>query len=977
MTTYHVRQPVVRVTVDGAVVTNVLGARVSYGFDQQVSQATIRCTSKVPWAHKWSEVWVWLGVNSSYLATPRFRGYLLDQNTNAYPGEWTLVCYGKLVKAQINRNDAISGTDLSLGGNGQTDQNMVMSVLNACGGTVVYTPSIEGTGKVFGTTVRLTDDAGNPLQDPYGHPSDRRFTWEEKESGLSFIQRLDSICLGYRTFDLPQAGGIVRRQIFTIPPAQAAGTITDADILLEGGHYEDTAREVYNRVHITGMSNGSIQAGTITVAWQEEAYREALNPDLVKSDTGYNTWEMNSPMLELSEAGGTNVLGGTAGLDCGAVAAWQLGEHNRVPAKLVTPLLIDTQIYPAEVYKITSTRLDTDRTWQAQHVEIGVDQGKFDHVVTWVGGDASAIPVTPLPQAAFTLMVDQESVILAGTETPLYLVHCTDTSWSPTSSIVSREWSVTGGTGVTPTSGSGLYFNFTASSLTGCTVTLTITDAQGQTATFARDPAVEETIVTRRLYTAATDAFEALDGSSWRTYAVSGGTVVGNGPVWGAGTTLYYSADDLRTAPGTAYPFDGQNVTRIWIETDSDTPSYVLAGGEGGDVSFNSTGGTPPWTQVTGPTGDAVVNVVINRYSANEWTVLLAGGYYSTRDAGITWTLEFAAEGGETFTDHVQSHTRTWIAMEGGRALIAFEPGGAAVTQDFSGCDFVAGTIIAVAADIRLDRCYCYTPEGHTYYTATDGGTVMTQGADLPDGVEPQPRGLWRDGEIKDLLYFAAGTAGIYKSADGFGSADAFYRIRQQGVGSGGASSVWTMVGAGELAVQARNQGTVVLSAVGAEQVYDLGVGGALPDGWADVDFDDSGWDASVAQSHPYGNPCVGASWVTAVAGNLELNREFLARRTFTLSLGYVTAATLKINADDYLFAVMVNGVYLWGTPTALPGVDAGFDISLLGSDPGNHATVAVPPSLLRPGQSNVIAAYVNNALDASPMHLSYRLEIS
>ena len=100
-------------------------------------------------------------------------------------------------------------------------------------GEDVYT-GIGGTGIVLGTV-------------SHG----RGFDWLEGESGTSFIERLDSICLGYRTYDTFD-GTIVRTQIAGSPAVTADYTFTEGVDIYRATE-STTILEARNRVIVAGF----------------------------------------------------------------------------------------------------------------------------------------------------------------------------------------------------------------------------------------------------------------------------------------------------------------------------------------------------------------------------------------------------------------------------------------------------------------------------------------------------------------------------------------------------------------------------------------------------------------------------------------------------------------------------------------------------------------------------------------------------
>jgi hypothetical protein len=369
------------------------------------------------------------------------------------------------------------------------------------------------------------------------------------------------------------------------------------------------------------------------------------------------------------------------------------------------------------------------------------------------------------------------------------------------------------------------------------------------------------------------------------------------------------------------------------------------------------------WTVVDGPDGNPVLKCVINRYSVSQWFVLTVAGLYDSVDGGATWSTLLAAEEGEEFRDVCFSHTRGWIVvMSGGRLAVAI--GGTA--QTFPVLDPVVSDVVAVAPDITEDRFYCYDASGRTFYTEVDGGTEFVQGTDLPAGGTVQPRGLWRDGAIRGLLYFAKGTWGVGKSLDGFETSGAYFKIREPGVGNCPADADFRQIGADGLL-------TGVTSVVPANLVSTAGEGTMLeldgisePDGWYGT-FDDSAWAAPVLQTGGVvGDPPTDAQWICAALGNRPWNLLTLHRRILTVFGSVASGASLEVRADDWVEAIYFNGNLVYG-PSTWPG---GAGQAML--------TITIDPGLVVEGDNLLAVRYFNRPImNPNLSSLAYRLEVS
>lgn len=943
MTTIIRGNSTVRVRINGVQITPIIRCQTTFDFGIRVAKAEVMVPVFPAGLKEWDPVDIEMGPSPS-TTYHRFSGYFLEPDWTPFPRAVTLVCYAPLVRAERKKgviDDANpDGLDLSNAGAGQTDQAMVQFLLEQSG---VPNLTIGGTGKLLGT---FADD---------------QFFWDSRTSALSFIESLDEICLGFRTFSTP-AGSTIRKQITATPASTPALTFTEADI--EDGSHRSTVLEVINRWTVTGYDD---LAATVS---QD-------SPFLMPGETVAEE-EFGSPKIERefdSDPGD--------GLSCEEVARWKVQETNRRQHVVSFRTPRHELIAPGMTVKVESARLNVNTLLWVRGVDCEIDEaGVFSQHLTCVGGEGSTAPLDTLapPIADFSVLVEVESVVIAGTETTIYVVHSEDTSIPWRGTIATRLWSASAGTVMTPNNGDR--FTVVLTSLTGVTISLQVTDSHGQTDTRTKtiDVAVAESArVARRLYTASSTHFEALDGVQWRTDTPSIGsvTVVGNGPVAAAGDRLLVTADDLATGAVESQPFGaGIPITAIWVETDVDA-SRILLGAQNGDVAISEDGGTS-FAVKDGPSGDPILRVVINRFWPVQWMVLTASALYRTDDAGATWVTELTAQPGETFRDVVFSHTRSMIVMSSGRLMI--DRGG--TPQTFPVLVPAVSDVVAVTAHISKDRFYCLDASGRTFYHDADGGTTLVQGADVPDPSQVQHRSLWRDGAIPDLLYLALGTYGLVKSADGLQTSGGYFRIRQPGVGTSPATANYKQVGADGVLTRREITETVVVSkpntqagqgeSIKALSLWNGSSNNPPPFGWQNLSFDDAAWVDAVQANDAGGSraPIVGTSGIWSSVNEQNNNEQCLIRHVFTLPAGVITSATITVKYDDRCEGLWINGVFIPGSINTTEDVDPEVDLT-------------VDPSSLLPGAANIIAVWGRNdplgpsqnpATDFA--FVSYKLEI-
>jgi hypothetical protein len=236
-----------------------------------------------------------------------------------------------------------------LAGGPATDEDIVDAVLTLVGVDLLG-GTIGGTGTLMGTVA----------------PGE--FTWNENETALEYIQRIDSISLGYRTFE-SAAGQIYRTQISSRPSGSPDFTFTEGVDIREG-HSGRTVQEAYNAARVGGYAVGDFP------------FQGGANPDRVFSFT--------SSMIERRAE-----ISGGDGISCEAVALYWLGELNREVVRLtmVTPradLIGPGQVHLVQAAGGAAGRLGIGEKLWVQRVDVELAaSGQFSQSITYIGGGAA------------------------------------------------------------------------------------------------------------------------------------------------------------------------------------------------------------------------------------------------------------------------------------------------------------------------------------------------------------------------------------------------------------------------------------------------------------------------------------------------------------------------------------------------------------------------------------------------------------
>lgn len=364
-----VRTPVITATdiTTSTTLTGILSASCSFGYDIRVATAEIHFATIPGGVNYWDDVSLELGTSRS--SHVRFQGFVTGFDLTLYPREVVLRLSGHLILADRLENQQAGGTQVAGTGAGQGQANgtlpytpgltdapasatvnpatldgIIKQVLNICGITTAMVTdagsghsSILGTGKILGTVA---------VQD---------YLWSQGESGLSYIQRLDEICLGYRTFDA-MGGTIVRQPVSTVIPGSPTivATFTEGVDIFQG----QSPRSVL------ALRNGVLAQGyTDSTGATATSGRSLANPTYVPTPPGTIWQDLTSRLMECANPTDLPPHDGTVGISCYDAAGWLLLELDQLQVKLDMETFREDLIQPGDIVQIDAlSRLDLNST---------------------------------------------------------------------------------------------------------------------------------------------------------------------------------------------------------------------------------------------------------------------------------------------------------------------------------------------------------------------------------------------------------------------------------------------------------------------------------------------------------------------------------------------------------------------------------------------------------------------------------------
>lgn len=766
-----VRRPRCEVWVDGRPLPIYLEVTVTRGLDQAMATADISVPHPLPdYVKYWSKIQIVAGVTPFDASIPqqgavvRFTGFVTSFSYQLWPPARVIHCQDVLVIA----SQTYTPEDMDL--HGLTDQQAVQQVLSGCG----YNES---------TWIGVTDDSGTGTI--LADIEEAQLFWELGETALAAIQKIDAVSLGWRTY--ATVGGAIVRTLINTNPNKVTGLWSfgeGVDIL--DGSIETEVIDPAQEITVDGF-DGSVTTTT--------------DPN----DDPFN-WMNNSYWIRFKFL--QTQARGSGTIDPQLIAQYILSQVSRRIVKVTFSTHLDILFQGQEVVGVQSEKLEVDQKFWVQSVQLHVEasgaltqtisgasliQPQNRHILTppietpvgvLPGAD---IPVNTLPAPTaptvldfipdFTIIaIDKE---LAGDPTDLadhgsamYIVNCEDTTTNVQLLEFNRGWDAAG-PGVTIThEGVGpfaTHFSTGFSDLTGATITLTLTDAYSNSTTVTKSvDSFTSPVRSRKLYALTPTTYEAYNGTAWVSQPPvlpSKVQSLGGGPIWGADHYVVTSTDDLATAPTeVAALAPGEDVTAIWLhEVNS---NLIAIGGADGSVAISSDYGAT-WSART-PLDGEVHGIIISIFRETELHVVTPSGWYTSNDQGGTWELVRAGD----FLYLELSHTRNIVVTNGGELQVA-ETGDA-----FTGN---SSPIKAATAHIRKDMFYAIAEDGTTWIQEAEGSLAMVAGEPIPDG-DVLPGGAYRDGQVVDMVFFAAQDGGIFKTIDGFESAEGYLRLRASGL---------------------------------------------------------------------------------------------------------------------------------------------------------------------------------------------------
>lgn len=357
------------VNLNGTTLDNVMSFRYSLGYDEMVGSANVVLAG-------WSVPGQIISLDDlpgTYFddvtivvdGTPRWSGVLLQWDLSLYPRTITMQCKGRLEFANRFKLDieAVRKEDKGLlledflGGAAATDENIVNAVL-AYIGLSTNGGSIQGTGRNYGTI------------------ANQEFVWAVNETALGYIQKIDGISAGYRTFE--SAGGTIFRSLITSrPTAPAEMTFTEGVDIREASGSR-SVQGAYNGVRIGGYSVGDFKDPRVWLEIVGNPFMDASNPRIYSYD--------NSMIERRAESSPGE------GMSCQRMAEFWLGELNReiVNVQMTTPR--SDVIGPGQIHLVQGPggqayRIGVGEKLWVQKVEGTLDSsGAFSQTMTYIGG---------------------------------------------------------------------------------------------------------------------------------------------------------------------------------------------------------------------------------------------------------------------------------------------------------------------------------------------------------------------------------------------------------------------------------------------------------------------------------------------------------------------------------------------------------------------------------------------------------------
>ena len=369
------------------------------------------------------------------------------------------------------------------------------------------------------------------------------------------------------------------------------------------------------------------------------------------------------------------------------------------------------------------------------------------------------------PVAVFTVTVEYEPIRVAGVDTPKYFVQCDGSgSYDPDGTIVTYSWSAPG---ASPDTTSTLVNPlFVYSSITGQSITLTVTDNTGQTGTLtiALDD-LAPTVVTRVLSVAeGTNGWAVLrDPAAWESYTRASRSCTAVPPFNESGPLLsgwddgkLYSLAEGDTAITLVATMTGGSVGCIFVN-ESDEDNILV--GVGAKLYRSTDGATFTLVKTFSSTVNAVQSSPDND---GELRAAVGKDVQISYDAGVTWTtINTGATG--TIAQHIASapwgHAATFTGGASATDALKFEEG---YTVNWSAVVSPPTALYGITPMLTTPGYIVGDGNAQWYKLTQSGSNFVAVKIASGTGTTQNINDLLRDGQLGSMVYGATEN-GTYK----------------------------------------------------------------------------------------------------------------------------------------------------------------------------------------------------------------------
>jgi hypothetical protein len=703
-----------RVLMNGARASNVIGVDVSMGLSQINAQATVHVTASPSGAAERASCEVWAGYSGDAGTDLIFKGELTGVAWEYFPGV-----------VSLEARDLLARTRLDWGGDDReyTEQDsaaVIRNLLEAMG-IPSSAAHIEGSDWTLGVVESVIAPGGRAF--------------------YPLIQEIDDL-EGYRTFTV--ADGTIRRLRVSGNVGLGASWTYEEGVNSIKITRRRTLEGIINKCIVTGLDYEGLTVG----GEDGGAVAFADNP-FIPDPPRYITETIQSNLVEDDE----RAL---------AIAKRIVADKNRRPEVFELEVVFNPKIQPLSVIRVIHEDVEAgDAYLVVDRVQHTIRGNSARTTITTLGGNIIATATNIPPIALFDVKLFQEGEDTgAGVSSIVVGVADGSTSTDPDgdAALLTYAWalSVDAGT-VTPSSGSGAVIRFVAEGAANLVITLTVTDVLGATNELTRTlPLTAGTLYVEDLYTAEDGLLAATANGeqTWNTYAVSGGGATCLAPfappwgeIWGASNGhIYATIDYLKTAAvDLGQPHGVVAVTAVTVhELDTTRAWACFSDGKVYQGTIDPAGPSATWALRGTVPGGSVVEIRESLGVFGSLRATAGAGYYGSEDGGATWTL-------------IHSFDTAW-RMAGG-----FDTNVVTGLNDDNPIWAETGTTPSVPSGVRHLRgvtfgwrqkaLYATDDAANLYATDDTLASLDLQSDTLPAGANH----MIRSGNIDGVIYLACG----------------------------------------------------------------------------------------------------------------------------------------------------------------------------------------------------------------------------